>query len=254
MELYIPSWIAAVIMVTMVLIAGVVGVGFARQARSLPATYPTKAIWPWIGGVILAGWLLAAFILGSQGFFRASPSTRVPSLILAFIPLVAGYGLLLVSPTFRTIVAATPPPWIIGVQIYRTLGALFLILYAGQRLPGAFALPAGVGDVLVGSTAPIVAYLFVARHPWARPAAVLWNIIGIADLVLALTLGFLSAPTPLQLLARDAPNVLITAFPLVLIPTFAVPLSLLLHLFSLYGLRNPTLRTGYKQEEGALHV
>ena len=145
-----------------------------------------------------------------------------------------------IAPTFRNIVMATPPHWIIGVQIYRTIGALFLILYAGQYLPAVFALPAGVGDVLVGSTAPIVAYLFAARHPWARPAAVLWNIVGMADLVFALTFGFLSSPTPFQWLARESPNVLIAAFPLVLIPTFAVPLSLLLHLFSLHGLRNPT--------------
>jgi hypothetical protein len=208
----------------MVLIAGVVGIGFARVAQSLPGPRPARAAWPLIVGVVLAGWLLAAFILGRQGFFRADPSNRFPALILAFIPLAVGYGLLLVAPTFRNIVMATPPHWIIGVQIYRTIGALFLILYAGQYLPAVFALPAGVGDVLVGSTAPIVAYLFVARHPWARPAAMLWNIVGMADLVFALTLGFLSSPTPFQLLARESPNVLIVAIPL----------------FSLHGLRNPT--------------
>ena len=98
--------------------------------------------------------------------------------------------------------------------------------------------PPVLAIVLVGSTAPIVAYLFVTRHPWARPAALLWNIAGMADLALALTLGFLSSPGPFQLLALDAPNVLIGAFPLILVPTFAVPLSLLLHLFSLHGLRN----------------
>jgi hypothetical protein len=236
----IPPWIAATIIGITVLIAGVVGIGYARRAQLLPSTHPAKSAWLLIGGTVLAGWLLAAFILGSQGFFQASRSNNFPALLVAFIPLAVGYGLLLVSPTFRSIVVTTPPYWIIGVQVYRTIGALFLILYAGQYLPGVFAIPAGAGDLLVGSTAPIVAYLLVARHHWARSAAVLWNIAGIADLVLALTLGFLSAPTPFQLLAQDAPNVLITAFPLILIPAFAVPLSLLLHLFSLHGLRNPT--------------
>jgi len=38
----------------------------------------------------------------------------------------------------------------VGVQVYRALGLIFLVLYAGGYLPGLFAWPAGVGDILVG--------------------------------------------------------------------------------------------------------
>jgi len=71
------------------------------------------------------------------------------------------------------------------------------------------------------------------RHRWARPLAIVWNVLGLVDLFLAVTLGVLSAPGPLQLLAHDTPNTLITAFPLVVIPTFLVPLWVLLHVYSL---------------------
>jgi hypothetical protein len=54
-----------------------------------------------------------------------------------------------------------------------------------------------------------------------------------ADLAVAVTTGFLTSPSPVQLLALDRPNTLVTAFPLVLIPVFLVPLSVLLHLASL---------------------
>jgi hypothetical protein len=60
-----------------------------------------------------------------------------------------------------------------------------------------------------------------------------WNLLGIADLVVAMATGFLTSPSPVQLLALDRPNELISAFPLVMIPVFLVPLSLLLHLASL---------------------
>ena len=50
---------------------------------------------------------------------------------------------------------------------------------------------------------------------------------------MAVTTGFLSSPSPIQLFAFDNPNTLITAFPLVMIPVFLVPLAVLLHLASL---------------------
>jgi hypothetical protein len=238
MEPYVPPWIESTTIVVSLLTAIVIGIGFVRRAQSTPSPRPATPAWPLIGSAALALWLLAAFILGSQGFFRSTPSNRFPTIILAFIPLVAGYALLLLSRSFRAIVTSTPLAWLIGVQFFRTFGLVFVILYAGGNLPGVFALPAGIGDGLIGITAPIVAYLLLTQHSWARPAAVLWNIAGIVDLVVAMTLGFLSSPGPFQLLARDAPNVLVTAFPLVLVPTFAVPLFLLLHVFSLHKLRN----------------
>src|SRR5439155_328836 len=65
----------------------------------------------------------------------------------------------------------------------------------------------------------------------AVPRAVAWYIFGITDLVVALTLGALTSPGPLQALAFDHPNRF--SYPLVMIPTFAVPLSLILHGLSL---------------------
>jgi hypothetical protein len=51
--------------------------------------------------------------------------------------------------------------------------------------------------------------------------------------VVALATGFLSAPSRFQMFSLDAPDFLIGSFPLVMIPIFAVPLSIVLHLASL---------------------
>jgi hypothetical protein len=64
-----------------------------------------------------------------------------------------------------------------------------------------------------------------------------WNVLGILDLVVAVGTGFLTSPSPFQQLSLDAPNELISAFPLVMVPVFAVPVSILLHLMSLMKLR-----------------
>jgi hypothetical protein len=126
-----------------------------------------------------------------------------------------------------------PQSWLVTFQFYRVVGATFVILYTAGQLPGIFALPAGYGDLFIGLTALFVGAA-AARHLTARDQlVVLWNWLGIADLFVAVTTGFLSAPTRFQLFSLDAPDFLIGSFPLVLIPIYAVPLSVLLHVASL---------------------
>ena len=230
----LPLWLSAAILSSALLSTALTWSGVYRLARGLSAYSTRSTAAPWPVGLFLVGWLAMAIALGVQGFFQATSATQIPPIAYGLLPplLVGALGLA-AAPTFRKIVDITPPHWIIGVHVLRLVGVVFLILYAQQRLPAVFALPAGVGDALVGSTAPIVAYLWFVRHQWARPLAIVWNVLGLIDLFLAVTLGVLSAPGPLQLLAHDTPNTLITAFPLVVIPTFLVPLWVLLHVYSL---------------------
>jgi hypothetical protein len=64
---------------------------------------------------------------------------------------------------------------------------------------------------------------------------------GILDLTVAVTTGFITSPS--ALFNYEPPNELISAFPLVLIPVYLVPLSILLHLASLKKLRRETAHT-----------
>ena len=145
-------------------------------------------------------------------------------------------------PIVRRTFEAVPQSWIVGVQLYRVLGVIFLVLYASGKIPGAFALPAGIGDVLTGLLAPIVALGYARGRSGAERRVLAWNVFGLLDLVVAVTTGFLTSPLPFQLLSLDAPNQLISAFPLVMVPAFAVPLSVLLHLASLAKLRATSSR------------
>jgi hypothetical protein len=60
------------------------------------------------------------------------------------------------------------------------------------------------------------------------------------DLAIAVTTGFLTSPSAFQAFSFDAPNELISAYPLVLIPVYAVPLSVLLYVASLIKLGRET--------------
>jgi hypothetical protein len=145
------------------------------------------------------------------------------------------------SPISR-LIDAIPRPWVIAVQFYRVEGVTFLIPYASHRLPGLFALPAGLGDVAVGLAAAVIGIRASAGRPIDSRTVLRWNLLGIADLVVAVTTGFLTAASPFQRFALDRPNELIGSFPLALIPTFLVPLAILLHIVSLIQLGRATRR------------
>ena len=111
--------------------------------------------------------------------------------------------------------------------------AIFLILYATGRLPGLFAWPAGVGDIAIGLLALVVGIAY-ARAPRTSGGLVrAWNLFGILDLGVAVTTGFMTAPSALQPIQVEPNSDLMTVLPMVLIPIFMVPLSIVLHLASL---------------------
>jgi hypothetical protein len=188
--------------------------------------------------LVLLAWLAAMWALATAGIFQARTTPQNPAVGLSVIvPVIVGLAILLRSPRVAALIDGMPAAWLVRVQVYRVLGGIFLAIWASGGLPGAFALPAGIGDVLVGLLAIPVAASLSSGARGAGIAAYAWNVLGIADLVIAVSTGFLSSPGPAQLLALDHPNLLISAFPLVMIPNFAVPLSLILHGLSLWQLR-----------------
>ncbi len=187
----------------------------------------------WAGTTVLAGWFFAALVSSWLGLYQGA-STRIPTVEFGLLlPIIAGVIFYWRSPLLRHITAAASQGLIVGVQIYRLLGVIFLVLYVRGSMPGVFALPAGTGDVAVGLLAPAVALMFTRGWRGSTGLVRAWNLLGLADLAVAVTTGFLSSPSPIQLFAFDNPNTLISAFPLVMIPVFLVPAAVLLHLASL---------------------
>lgn len=153
------------------------------------------------------------------------------------MPILIGVLMIWRSDTVRRVIAAVPQPWLVGIQLYRALGVIFLILYATGKLPGQFALPAGVGDIGIGLLAPVAGFAY-ARAPRNTAGLVAaWNAFGILDLIVAVGTGFLTAPSLLVSTAVQPTSELMTVLPMVLIPVYLVPLSIVLHIASLAKLR-----------------
>jgi hypothetical protein len=225
------------------------GLHRALRRAAWPQKERAKAFWSLSATTV--GWFILAVLTSLAGWYGGA-TRKVPTIQYGLlIPILVGVLLFWRWPLLHRALAVVPNEWIIGIQLYRTLGVIFLILYSVGRLPGLFALPAGLGDVSVGLFAPLVATAYARSPHGAAHRVRLWNLLGIADLVIAVTMGFLTSPSPLQLASFDRPSVLIAIFPLSLIPVYMVPLSILLHFACLHHLqymerRNPTV-AGFAQ-------
>ena len=178
---------------------------------------------------VLGGWLIASAEIGGHGWYHTRLGHGVPWMPIA----VVGYlGLLLALRQIPAVARALTAPGMAGrlelPHTFRIAGIALLLMMALGHLPALFAVPAGLGDIATGLAAPFVAAR-LARGT-GRRAAWWLNWFGLGDLVMALTLGALTA---YQVVITHPTGGLISELPLVLIPTTGVPLLLTLHITSL---------------------
>ncbi|MGA7778027.1 MAG: hypothetical protein WCA85_10005 [Paraburkholderia sp.] len=184
-------------------------------------------------------WFALIVVCGATGAFDAvhgigpagvGVSVLIPFAILAFGSSRAG--------PLRDAATAIPTPVLIGLHAVRVLGAFFLLLYAEGRLPAPDAPVAGWGDVLIGLTALPVAYLAAVKAPGWRTIVLVWNALGLFDLVVAIGLGVASSPgLPFSIATSGADTNVMTTLPWILIPSFLVPLLAYLHVLLFQQLR-----------------
>ncbi|WP_225645843.1 hypothetical protein [Bradyrhizobium australafricanum] len=222
------SLIVARIVVHLLLLGG----AWAGLARTSLTGAERMQTWLAIA-VPLTLWHASAWVIVANGLLRPG-AVPIPLLLLMIVvPAPIAIVLLWRSRRVGALLDAMPLTWLIGIQFYRVVGATFLVGWASGAVPGAFALPAGTGDVITGLAALPVAASLASGQPGSARAALLWNLFGIGDLILAVTLGALTSPGPLQRLALDHPNLTNFTYPSAIIPAFTVPSSFVLHALSL---------------------
>jgi hypothetical protein len=160
-----------------------------------------------------------------------------------------------------TISPDQPQFWFLSVVIVGANIIIVLLLLLGVRRALLALGNTKVDNVRIVSTLGFVLFgwlalaLFLAgqgvfRSALNQPVPYIALAIGIPILVVALATGFLSAPSRFQMFSLDAPDFLIGSFPLVMIPIFAVPLSIVRHLASLTKM-SLTVRSATKQMASA---
>jgi hypothetical protein len=173
-------------------------------------------------------WFLFSLTASALHLFRTEPDQPpIPIGLAVLIPIGIFAIWSAVSQPFRKFLLSINLRALTIVQAWRIAGFVFLVLYAYGILPGELALPAGWGDIAIGATAPLVALKLA--NPNHRKSFILWQLLGIMDLVNAVGMGVAARFINPHGIATSA----MTVLPMSLIPTFAVPLFMILHFISI---------------------
>lgn len=173
---------------------------------------------------LIAAWFIFSLSASAFLWFK-NDANRIGIAVgvAAVVPIVVFALWFAASEKFREFALSLNPQILTSVQTWRIVGFTFLLLESRGGLPAIFALPAGYGDMFIGATATLVAWKLA--NPARRNSFILWQMLGMADLITAVSLG-----TTARLLGPDGPSmVAMTVLPLSLIPTFLVPLFFILH-------------------------
>jgi hypothetical protein len=155
----------------------------------------------------------------------------VPVIGLLFAaPLLLAFACWRLFPGFRAALMAIPMPLLIGLNIARVLGVLFLFLAAAGRLSGPFPWSAGIGDILTGALAIPLAIAAARGTQGLETRIARWNAFGTLDLIAAVALGVGSAQgAPIQFIHAGVGSAAVQHLPYSLIPTVLVPFYLITH-------------------------
>jgi hypothetical protein len=139
-------------------------------------------------------------------------------------------------PGVQKFAQSVPVSLLIGLQVFRV--AVELALYTLCRLhlvPRLMTFEGGDYDILIGLTAPLVAWLYAHGKIDATTVRI-WSLVGIAMLANIVVRALLTFSGPLHFLKAEVPNTAIGLFPFTYLPGFLAPLALCLHVLVLRAL------------------
>ena len=194
------------------------------EPTSSPRAASSRAVW---ATVIV--WLAAALLVGATGQVATlePPWPQVVILTLTAATLLAGRLSPPVRKWARTVDVRVP----VAFHLTRFVGLYFMYLARRGELPASFAIPAGLGDAAVATSAAVLLVTGSPETPSLRRAYFVWNVCGLVDI------GFVVASAARHGLVDPASMHALLVLPLVLLPTFIVPLVIATHVLVFVRLR-----------------
>ncbi len=183
------------------------------------------------------GWIAYLSIISLTGILKdLSLPPKFPLLI--FLPLLIGFFVFYRKAKNSPVIKAIPDVWPVYFQSFRIVVELILLstFYAGI-IPKSATFEGLNFDILMGISAPFVAYFFV-RENASKGVLYLWNILGVG---MVLFVGYIIASSMYfpETWGSEIPivDMKFIEIPYLLLAGFLAPLAIFMHIVSLIQLR-----------------
>lgn len=185
--------------------------------------------------LVMLSWLMIQAALSLNGVYNGNLDSLPPKIVLfGILPPVMGIILIFnmkKGKLFMDSLSLLHITYLNIVRIFVEITLYKLFLY--KMVPELMTFKGINFDILMGISAPFMAYYGIRMSKISRNLIVCWNILGLALLLNIVMIAFLSSPSPLQKIAFNQPNIAILYFPFSWLPTFIVPVILFGHLVSI---------------------
>jgi hypothetical protein len=223
----LPGYISVVFVLTTLFTVGIFAYAIVRAGLKSNAA---KVL---LGFVIV--WLIVQAVLALNGFFQNFDV--VPPRTFAFGPLPF-FALTIVYLFFaRNFISDLPLTVLTWLSVIR-IPVECVLLWLSQHglVPIEMTFEGRNFDILSGLSAPVVYFLAFRNGRVNRPLLIVWNVIALGLLTNIVTIAVLAFPSPFQSVGLHQPNVGVTYFPFVWLPSVIVPIVFFCHAASLWKL------------------
>lgn len=204
----------------------------ALQKSKMDTQQQKRVVFKVIASLIV--WMVILSSLSWIGFFSNFNTIPPRFVIIVLVPLITLIWVLLISKTTKRILTYIPKQTIIHLQVFRVIVEILLwLLFIQNLLPVQMTFEGRNFDILVGITAPLVAYFGITKYQWPKNVLIVWNLLSLGLLINIVTIAILSFPTPFRYFMNEPANTIVAEFPFVWLPGFLVPLAYGLHFLSI---------------------
>ncbi len=183
----------------------------------------------------LIAWSAAAFPLALGPWFMEPWNSvlgfRIAPLLVGAQVVVGGAALALLTGWRQSVAAMSAETMILAHLLRVPYGAILILMSRQGLLPAEFAFPAGIGDILAGALAPFAARALRSGRPWLASG---WNLLALLDFINVIRLARIHIP-----IFSESTR---TPVFIGLLPAFAVPALVILHLYLAWKLAQASSR------------
>ena len=180
--------------------------------------------------IVVLSWLMLQAVLSLKGFYTQT-NTIPPRLALLAVPAILFIILLFLTKRGRNYIDRLDMQQLTWLHTVRVPVEIILLALSGYKLvPELMTLQGRNFDIFSGLTAPLVAWFGYEKKKLPPAVMMIWNFICLALVLNVVIHGILAAPSRLQRIAFDQPNVAIMYFPFSWLPACIVPIVIFSHL------------------------